>query len=290
MYNLAAAIDDYEMKISHVIRGEDHISNTPKQLLIYKALVLEPPQYAHLPMILGTDKSKLSKRHGATSLLEYRDQGYLPDAMFNFLALLGWNPGGSKEIMSRDDIVQKFSLAAVQKSGAVFNVEKLDWMNGEYIRNVPLQELVKLCEPYLPQDSDLDLTKIVSLEQPRLKRIAEIGESTGFFFEDKLEYEKELLRWKNMTDDETQKKLEGLEKLLSDIPGEDYTRENLEKVIMPKAEEWGRADGKVDRGRTLWPLRVALTGRKASPGPFEVAEILGKKKCLARVREARNIF
>lgn len=290
LYNLAAAIDDYEMKISHVIRGEDHISNTPKQLLIYKALVLEPPQYAHLPMILGTDKSKLSKRHGATSLLEYRDQGYLPDAMFNFLALLGWNPGGSKEIMSRDDIVQKFSLAAVQKSGAVFNVEKLDWMNGEYIRNVPLQELVKLCEPYLPQDSDLDLTKIVSLEQPRLKRIAEIGESTGFFFEDKLEYEKELLRWKNMTDDETQKKLEGLEKLLSDIPGEDYTRENLEKVIMPKAEEWGRADGKVDRGRTLWPLRVALTGRKASPGPFEVAEILGKKKCLARVREARNIF
>ncbi|MFY9457411.1 MAG: glutamate--tRNA ligase [Candidatus Spechtbacterales bacterium] len=289
LYNLAAAIDDYEMKISHVIRGEDHISNTPKQLLIYKALGLEPPIYAHLPMILGTDKSKLSKRHGAISLLEYRDMGYLPDAMFNFLALLGWNPGGNAEILSRADIISKFRLADVQKSGAVFNIEKLDWLNGEYIRKMPLDALAKLCVPYLPK-SDFDfLKKVVALEQPRMKKISEIGESAEFFFTDKLEHNPELLKWKDASNEEIKKNLEKLEKLLDKIPEKDYRKEKLEKIIMPKAEEWGSVNGKIDRGRVLWPLRVALTGRKASPGPFEVAEILGKKKCLARVREAETM-
>lgn len=284
LYNLAAAVDDYEMKISHVIRGEDHISNTPKQLLIYQALGLEPPQYAHLAMILGTDKSKLSKRHGATSLLEYRDMGYLPDAMFNFLAFLGWNPGGEKEILSRDDIISKFSLTGVQKSGAVFNIEKLDWMNGEYIRKMPLEELAKLCTPYLPK-SDFDfLKKVVALEQPRIKKLSEIGESTKFFFTDKLEYDPKLLRWKDMGDEELKEILGKLEKLLDEIPEKDYVKEKLEQILMAEANKIG------DRGKLLWPLRVALTGRKASPGPFEVAEIVGKQKCLARVREAENFF
>jgi glutamyl-tRNA synthetase len=299
LYNLAAAIDDYEMKISHVIRGEDHISNTPKQLLIYKALGLEPPQYAHLPMILGTDKSKLSKRHGATALTEYREMGYLPDAMFNFLAILGWSPQAGNqelgimnhEIMGREEIVSKFSLEAVQKSGAVFNIEKLDWMNGEYIRKMPLRELTNLCKPYLAKDyklriTDDELQEIITLEQPRLKKLSAIGESTAFFFTDTLKYDRELLKWKSMSDEETKETLIKLEELLGGIPEKDYTKEKLEKIIMPKAEEWGSIEGKVDRGRVLWPFRVALTGRKASPGPFEVAAILGKKKCLARVGEA----
>jgi len=300
LYNLAAAIDDYDMKISHVIRGEDHISNTPKQLLIYKALGLEPPQYAHLPMILGTDKSKLSKRHGATALTEYREMGYLPDAMFNFLALVGWSPssakatdgkpGGEREIMGRKEIIEKFLLEQVQKSGAVFNIEKLDWMNGEYIRAMSLDALTEAAKSYLPQNSDLDLEKIVALEQPRLKKLSEIGDSTEFFFKDKLEYDSALLRWKDMSDEEVKEILVKLEKLLNEIPEKDYAKAKLEKIVMPKAEEWGSVDGKIDRGRVLWPLRVALTALKASPGPFEVAEILGKKKCLARVREAKELF
>ena len=290
LYNLAATIDDYEMKISHVMRGEDHISNTPKQLLMFRALGLEPPQFAHLSMILGTDKSKLSKRHGATALTEYKEMGYLPEAMFNFLAMLGWSPGNDNEIMSREEIVKKFSLDHVQKSGAVFNVEKLDWLNGEYIRAMSLDALTEAVKPYLPHDNDLDLQKIVALEQPRMKKLSEIGESTEFFFKDKPEYDFELLRWKDMEDEEIKKILEKLEKLLDEIPEKDYVKDKLEKIIMPKAEEWGSIEGKVDRGRVLWPFRVALTGQKASPGPFEVAEILGKKRCLQRVQEAKNVF
>lgn len=352
LYNLAAAIDDCDMKISHVIRGEDHISNTPKQILIQQALTLPQPAYAHLPMILGTDKSKLSKRHGATALLDYKGMGYLADAMFNFLALLGWGPAGATpntqqpttnnrkdnpEILFREEIVEQFSFEGVQKSGAVFNIEKLDWMNGEYIRAMGLEKLTELCRPYFENyglrvppsphpshkategtakalegrstDYELrDFQKIISLEQPRMKRLAQIVENAEFFFKEKLEYDPELLRWKDIGNQETRETLEKLEKLLSEIPEEDYTKEKLEAHIMPKAEEWSldflrlrsgqvardkgtpERERKIDRGMALWPMRVALTGRKASPGPFEVAEILGKKKCLARVRDAKALL
>lgn len=290
LYNFAAAIDDCEMEITHVIRGEDHISNTPKQLLILKALGLREPQYAHLPLILGPDRSKLSKRHEATSLFEYKEMGYLPDAMFNFLAFLGWNSGDDREILSRGEIVDKFLLEDVQKSGAVFNIEKLNWLNGEYIRRMPPNELTRLCEPFLPKRSGVDLKKIVALEQSRMKRLSEIGEMAEFFFQDKLEYDSELLKWKDMTDGEAKEILGKLEKVLDEIPENDYVKERLEKILMPKAEEWGSIDGKIDRGRTLWPLRVALSGRKASPGPFEIMEILGKQKSLARIRGAKLII
>lgn len=291
LYNFAAVVDDYEMKISHVIRGDDHLSNTPKQILLQQALGFPIPLYAHLPMILGPDRSKLSKRHGATSVLEYRNQGYLPDALFNFLALLGWNPGGEKEVMPREEIIDKFSLESVQKSAAVFNSEKLDWMNGEYIRKMPVDKLTELCIPYFEKYYQLpvasyQLQKIVALEQPRMKKFSEMGESTEFFFKDQLEYGKDLLRWKNMSDNEVVDILEKLENTLSDIEEGDWSKEKLEKIIMPKAEEWGKRGEKIDRGKTLWPFRVALTGKKASPGPFEVAEILGKQKCLQRLAEA----
>mgnify|MGYP001563603721 FL=1 len=144
LYNFAVVVDDCTMEISHVIRGEDHISNTPKQLLLIEALGFPVPQYAHLPLILGSDRSKLSKRHGATSVAEYRAQGYLPEALFNFMALLGWNPGGTEEIFSKEELAKEFSLERVQKSGAVFDIKKLDWMNGEYIRKKSPSELAFL--------------------------------------------------------------------------------------------------------------------------------------------------
>src|SRR3989344_5627003 len=191
LYNLAAVIDDWEMKISHVIRGEDHISNTPKQILMFDALKIRPPEYAHLPMILGTDRSKLSKRHGATALFEYNDMGYLPEAMFNFLAILGLSPKGNTEILLKEEIIKEFSLKDVQKSGAIFNIDKLNWMNGEYIRGVPIDKLRKLCLPFLIscgyafQNAELAwLDKIIALEQPRMKRLSDICEGAALFMRD----------------------------------------------------------------------------------------------------------
>ena len=150
LYNLSSVIDDYEMKISHVIRGEDHISNTPKQILLQKALGFSRlPKYGHLPLILGPDRTKLSKRHGAVSISQYKKQGYLPETLLNFMALLGWNPGTKKEIFSLDELIKEFSLERVQKGGAVFNLSRLDWLNGYYIRKMDLDELTKKCIPYL---------------------------------------------------------------------------------------------------------------------------------------------
>lgn len=312
LYNLAVVIDDCEMEISHVIRGEDHISNTPKQILLAEALGLDLPQYAHLPLILGEDKSKLSKRHGAVSVSQYRQEGYLPEAMNNFMALLGWNSGSTKEIYSIKELIREFSLERIQKSGAVFDIKKLDWINGQYIRNMDLDKLVELCIPYLAQseliiplwgqkdiikgwykfpfgitDCQVVATKqtinfeyvkkIIALEQERLKKISEIGELTDFFFKDKLDYDADLLIWKQMDKKEVKKNLELLHKELSKI--DDFDKEILEKTIMPLTEKHGT-------GELLWPLRVALSGKKASPCPFEIADVLGKKETLKRVERA----
>ncbi len=292
LYNFAAVIDDYEMKISHVIRGEDHISNTPKQLLIYEALGLIPPKFAHLPLILGQDRSKLSKRHGATSLTDYRKQGYLPEAMVNFMALLGWSPQGEnqkdEEILSLNQLIQKFSLEKIQKGGAIFNIEKLNWFNSYYIRRLPLNKLTKLCIPYLTKSGLINprfkvktLEKIVGLEQERMKTISEVGELTKFFFK-KPEYNAELLKWKSMTVNEIKESLKISERILS--KEKDFVSKKLEKTLMPEAEKIG------DRGRLLWPLRAALTGRRASPGPFEIMEILGKNETLKRIKDANKML
>lgn len=287
LYNFAVVVDDAAMEISHVIRGEDHIANTPKQILMIEALGLHIPQYAHLPLILGPDRSKLSKRHGATSVDGYREAGYLPEALVNFMALLGWNPGGDRELFSKDELTHEFSLEKVQKSGAVFDIKKLDWMNGEYIRQKSIAALTDLCMPYLVQffggvTSEKDrgyLEKIVALEQPRLKKLSEIGDRTDYFFHPP-EYDKELLRWKTMNDAEILDSLEHSEKILSkfQIPN---SKSQLEKGFFD-------AMGEGDKGAILWPLRVALTGKKASPGPFEIMEILGVEESLARIRAAKN--
>lgn len=319
LYNLASVIDDIEMKITHVIRGEDHIPNTPKQIIILEALGKKIPQYIHLPLILGADRSKLSSRHGAKSILEYKKQGYLPETLINFLALLGWNPDTNKEVFSLSSLIQEFAIEKIQKSGAVFNVKKLDWLNGFYIRQKPLDKLTELCLPYLiesgliaplweqkeivsgglPHPFDvveyqIEETKekinfdyiknIIALCQERLKRLAEIIELTDFFFKAELDYNKNLLQWKEMTDKEIQSSIDTSKKILSKIKIGDWTKEKIEAILMAEADKIG------DRGALLWPLRAALTGKQASAGPFDIAALLGKEKTLKRLKQAHKIL
>ena len=291
LYNFAVVVDDYEMQITHVIRGEDHIPNTPKQILIIEALGFLRPQYAHLPLILGSDRSNLSKRHGATSIDEYRKEGYLSDALFNFIALLGWSPGGDREIMTKEEIIKEFSLERVQKSGAIFDVAKLDWMNGEYIRKKSLVELARLCIPYIEdffkfkiKNSKLkigDIKKIIALEQPRLKKLSEIGDRADFFFREPV-YEKELLQWKSMRTDELSQSLDKSYDLIFNIEFP-VSKEAVEKAFFEMI-------GTGDKGSILWPLRVALTGKKASPGPFEILSILPKEVALKRIAAAKGLL
>lgn len=297
LYNFAVAIDDEEMKISHIIRGEDHISNTPKQLLLIEALGFHKPEYAHLPLILGADRSKLSKRHGAASLMEYRDDGYLPEALFNFLALVGWRqtddmalPSGGKlqpagkELFLKDELIQLFSLEEVQKAGAIFDIQKLNWLNGEYIRKKSVSELTELCKPYLKDflqnpNFKIQISKIIELEQPRLKKLSEIGERVNYFFRTP-EYNEELLRWKNMTNGEVLASLEKSKKIISDMSSP-ISKDKIEKKFLKEI-----GDG--DKGKILWPLRAALTGKKASPGPFEILEVMGREIALDRIAAAKQ--
>ncbi|MDO8560815.1 MAG: glutamate--tRNA ligase [bacterium] len=300
LYNFAVVVDDHEMQITHVIRGEDHISNTPKQILIARALGWAPEvgvlsqtpwRYAHLPLILGTDRSKLSKRHGATAIVEFKEQGYLPEALINFMALLGWNPGSEREIFSLSGLVDAFDISHVQKAGAVFNIEKLDWLNGEYIRKKSSRELTELCKPYLEDFLKFQIPnskfqieyieKVITLEQPRLKKLSEIGERVGYFFH-LPEYDAELLMWKNMSADDLCKSLDKAVEILLKIESAQPTAEELNSVFMPVAEEMG------DRGMLLWPLRAALSGKKASPGPFEIIAVLGKDESFLRLKKARE--
>lgn len=291
LYNFAVVVDDATMQISHVIRGEDHIANTPKQILLNEALGFRQPQFAHLPLILGPDRSKLSKRHGVTSVNDYKEMGYLPEALFNFLALLGWSSEDSREILSRDDLVEQFSLERVQKSGAVFDLIKLDWMNGEYIRQKSASELTKLCMPFLEKAGLVAtesgkrkaererIEKIITLEQPRLKKLSEIGETVDYFFKEP-EYDKELLRWKKMSDDEIIESIDISITLLQEHSKKGI--DETEKLFLEEAAKRG------DRGKLFWPLRAALTGKKASPGPFEVMEILGIEESIKRLELAKQ--
>ena len=326
LYNFSVVIDDYEMKISHVIRGEDHISNTPKQILIQETLGLPRPKYAHLPIILGSDRSKLSKRHGAVGIADYRKDGYFPETLVNFMAFLGWNPGGEREIYAIPSLIKEFSLEGVQKGGAIFNVKRLDFLNGFYIRQKSVEKLTELCVPYLIEAGLItpsfktkqyppayggqeivqeykiaqtgeeitleSLQKIVSIYRERLKKMSEISELTDFFFRDKLEYDKNLLKWDEMTDKEIEVSLDKSEKILSKVKTiEEWNKENLENILIPEAEKFAKELSKAgDRGYLLWPLRIALTGKKSSAGPFEIAEILGKEKTIKRIIRARNIL
>jgi len=301
-YHLANVVDDHLMEISHVIRGEEWLPSTPKHILLYKAFGWEAPEFAHLPLLLNPDKSKLSKRQGDVAVEDYLKKGYLPEALLNFILLLGWNPKTEEEVFSLEEMIKRFDLSGVNKTGAIFNTEKLDWINGNYIRCMSLDELTNLCVPYLVeaelieekdtrykiQDTnelvDFDyLKKVISLEQERMKKLSEIGELVKFVFVDKLEYDKELLIWKKMSFEEVRNNLELVYGELEKIDEKDFEKNNLEKVIRNLMEQGG-----IKTGELLWPLRVALTGLKGSPGPFEVGEVLGKEKVLGRIKFGIN--
>ncbi len=289
LYNFAVVVDDWKMKITHVIRGEDGIPNTPKQILIQKALGAKPPKYAHIPLILGSDKSKLSKRHGATSINEYKRVGYLPEALVNFMVLLGWNPGDNKEIISIKELIKIFSLSKVQKGGAVFNIEKLNWFNKEYIKTKNTKKLTTEVIQYLnteqkklAENNSEKWEKIVELEKERLTTLSDINKNVDFIF--KLPpYQATSLVWKKDTRENTQEHLDKLIGLLSKAKSSSFSKENIKKAVWEYAEKEGR-------GNVLWPLRVSLTGLEKSPEPFAVAEILGKEECLKRLNYAKEIL
>ncbi len=294
LYNFAVVIDDYEMKISHVIRGEDHIPNTPKQIALQEALGFATPYYAHLPLILNPDRSKLSKRYTETSLLSYREEGYLPEALTNFMALLGWHPSETprkeaedrgisrSEVLTREELIQNFELERVQRAGAIFNEEKLKWLNSEHIKRLSNVGLADLIFPLLKQEGieadKILLQKAVAPEKERIKTLKDFVILAGFFF--KLpEYESSLLIWKDSSPEAIKNNLAKTKKILELCGEDEFDKIKLETKMMSLAEKLGR-------GEVLWPLRAALSGSKASPGPFEIMEVLGKAETLKRIDSA----
>lgn len=280
LYNFAVVIDDYEMKISHVIRGEDHIPNTPKQIAIQDALGIPHVTYGHLPLILGPDRKKLSKRFMEGPLFAYKDLGYTPEAMLNFLVLLGWHPEKDREVLGVQEMIEEFDISRVQKAGAIFNTEKLDWLNAHYIKSFDSTELLKRAEPFIPElwKGDMERVKrILSLEQDRLKKFSEIQEHAEFFFELK-EYNTDLLIWKKTSREDIEKNLESARALLESYQGS-FDMKSLQEAFLPLTETRGR-------GEVLWPVRAALSGRETSPSPFEILEVLGREESLERIKKA----
>lgn len=290
LFNFAVVVDDYEMKITHVIRGDEHISNVPKQIILQEALGFNQPHYAHIPLLLAPDRSKLSKRHGTAPVKDYRELGYLPESMLNFLALLGWHPVGDEEIFSKEELIQEFSLERVQKGGAIFNQKRMDWLNGYYLKTKPAKELADQAKDFLVKSGMIKesanlpagyLEAIVELEKERIAKLSDLSELTDFFFE-KPKFDPALLVWKEMSLNDVLASLEKIEEALSKIEEGGFTKEKIDTALAPFYDR--------DKGEILWPFRVALTGRRASPGPFEVAEILGKGEALARVRYAQKLL
>ena len=280
-YNLAVVIDDATMDITHVIRGDDHIANTPKQVLIYEALSQEIPKFAHVSTILGSDKAKLSKRHGATSVVAYREMGYLPDALVNYMTRLGWSYG-DQEIFTKQELIEKFTLENVGKSPAVFNPEKLLWLNGWYIRNKPAEEIAELIIPFLKKKGfqvilDERLIKIVNILRERAKTLVELANSSDYFFIDEVKYE-EAARKKFLTH-EALPIFEALIERLSSL--DEFTVTELQKIFGEITEKRG-----LKLVQIAQPVRVALTGGTVSPGIFEVMDILGKDKVIERLKRA----
>ncbi len=281
LYNFAAVIDDIDMEISHVIRGEDHISNTPKQILIYKALGAKIPQFAHLPLILAPDRSKLSKRHGATSVTDFK-KDYLPEAMVNFMGFLGYTY--SKDIISADEMVQEFELEKVHKSGAIFDVKKLNWINSQYIKQLPAAEFKNLIHSTSSGQAGLNISDgAMPLITERLEKLSDVQNFDYFWKEP--EYDPNLLKWKKFSLEDSKKTLEKVrELLLKSNFNKDELRNNLDelgKEIGDPSNPSGQA-----RGLVYWPLRVALTGREKSPDPVDIAFVLGRQKVIKRINNA----
>ena len=291
-YHLAVVVDDHLMEITHVLRAEEWLPSTPRHLQLYQALDYPPPKFGHLPMILGPDRDKLSKRHGATSILEYREMGYLPDAMVNFMVLLGWSLDDKTEVMSREALVANFAIERVSRSGAIFDQDKLAWMNGMYIRELPIEELADRIAPYLEDDMakklpgfkpplDRDyLLEIVPLIQQRVKLLSEVWDRTAFFFQEHVDYEDgAVLIQKGMDQASARQALDRTLEGLGAIPR--FEHESLEEYLRGMGEELG-----LSARQFFSLLRVAVTGLNATPPLFETMEVLGRERVLSRVRDA----
>jgi glutamyl-tRNA synthetase/nondiscriminating glutamyl-tRNA synthetase len=306
IFHLVVVVDDHEMGVTHVIRGEDHISNTPRQILICEALGLTPPLYAHIPLLLAPDRSKLSKRKGALPMTDYRDRGYLKEALLNYMALLGWNPavkdsaGAEREIFSKEELIGLFDLSKVQKGAAIFNEEKLAWMNKIYLAKLSDEEFLKQAKNFMP--AELDVTKKATLASKLLPLIREkiqaFGEIKSLFTpegelsfvapfpsntsRDRLPYKKEALMWRQEKEiTQTKKHLKYVIDMLTVMPDSsaDFTADKIKAAIWPYADKTGK-------GNVLWPMRYALSGKEKSPDPFIIADILGKAESLGRLTVA----
>ncbi|MEI7998197.1 MAG: glutamate--tRNA ligase [Candidatus Omnitrophota bacterium] len=285
-YSFACVIDDALMEISCVIRGEDHISNTPKQIVIYEALGFKPPKFAHLPLILDDERARMSKRAGAVAVSDYRRQGFLPEAVVNYLMLLGWSPGNNQEKVTIATAVKNFSIKKVNKAGAVFSIDKLKWLNGQYIKDTETIKLVQLLEPMLkekyPEKSLPDgktLESIVHLFKGRMATLADFLEWTDFIFIDNLEFDPEA-KEKHLAQSRS-KEFSILAEALSKT--NDFNVKSAEEVFRQTVEQLG-----ITAGDLVHPVRVALTGRSVGPGLFETMVVLGKDKTITRLRECFN--
>lgn len=277
-YHLSVVVDDIDMGITQVIRGDDHISNTPKQLLLYGAFGAPAPQFAHLPLILGPDKKRLSKRHGSVAVEEYRSQGILPETLVNFLALLGWNPGDEREIMTREELIHEFALSQVNSSNAVFDSKKLQWMNGKYLSLVPSERLIRLLEPYLENKdwmSDPDFTKRVELVRTRAFTLVELAEMLMPFYQTDFSYEPSALE-KFRKDPESARVLAEFVPVLASLNS--WNHQALEAALRDFTQQRS-----IKAGMVIHPIRLALTGKTGGPGLFEVVEVMGKEGTIARL-------
>jgi len=291
-YHLANVVDDHLMAISHVLRAEEWLSSTPRHVLLYQALNWQAPQFAHLPMILGPDRAKLSKRHGATNISDYQKQGYLPDAMINFLALLGWSLDDRTELLSQEELIKHFSLERVGKTAAIFNKDKLEWMNGVYLRKLSPGEFVRQSMPFLdrelPESVERPLDKsyasqVLSLIQERAKTLAEVPPLASFFFIDELQYDTGLLLKGKLDAKLAAKAITIASQKLEEVTTWDAT--TLEGILRPLATELN-----LGTGEFFGLLRVAVTGRTAAPPLFQTMAVLGREKCLKRFDMALQLL
>mgnify|MGYP000846040556 FL=1 len=289
-YNFAVVVDDHSMGMTHVIRGEEHLPNTPKQVLLYDALGYETPKFAHVPMILAPDKSKLSKRHGATSVEEFRDKGFLPEAIVNYLILLGWSPEGNTEIITLEDAAEQFSLKRVNKSSAIYDVTKLTWINGVYMRELPLEDVVGYALPFyineglIPEDyTEQDLEKVKSVAdkvREREKTLVDLAKASSYFFKFDYGYEEKGVKKFFKKEGAADVLKSGL-KALSSL--DEFTAENAEKAYRGLIAESG-----IKSSKLFHPTRLALSGRTIGPGLFDIMILLGKEETLKRMEKAIN--
>ena len=289
IYNLAVVVDDHDMGVNLVMRGADHLSNTPKQVMLFEALGWDVPEYVHSTLILGNDGSKLSKRHGATTVTEYQEQGYLSDALYNFLALLGWAPGDEKEVFTREELAEAFSVEGMHTRDAVFNVKKLTWLNGEHMRLRPVGDVLNDAIPIWIAEGWLreaevearreELTKIAELLQPRLHTLQDLKQ-TGYFFNDPESYDEKTKNkhWKTDTTERVVAMVERLAALTS------FTESDVEGVTRTLSGELG-----ISASNLIHPTRLALCGVGFGPGLFELMEVLGQETCLRRYKKALEI-